>query len=152
MIKTIRVVYNSDNKKVFGFPIDTLLDHIIPDLWHDIIRYMNCEIFIGNSTTKYHGFRSMKKEEFNGKQIMDYYWGKSLGTFMKINCEFIDLVIGDYFIQSEGKIVSCYLGKNKYDKTLFSAGDYVIEDDCEIYVSDEIADAPPYYTFFVPNI
>jgi len=152
MIKTVRIVYDSNNKKVFKFPIDTILDNVIPDLWHDIIGYANCEIFIGDSTTKYYGFRPMKKEEFNEKQIMDYYGRKSFGIFEKSACEFLDFVIEGCFVHSQSESVKCFLGNRGYDRILFSVRKCIMDNDCEIYISNEIANTPPYYTFFVPNL
>ena len=75
MIKTIRIVYDLNGTKILEIPIDTSLDNIIADLWSGIIKYMDYHPFIiSNADRIIPGYRSIRKEEFNGKKFTDHYF------------------------------------------------------------------------------
>jgi hypothetical protein len=68
-----RIIYDSNGRKAFKFPINTALDNILNDLWTDIIKYMCLYPFaLGNEQMGYH---KMTLEEFNANKdtFYDYY-------------------------------------------------------------------------------
>lgn len=59
------ILSDQNGNKLFEFPCDTILDKIIPDLWSDVVKYMNYNPFaFGVYGQTYPGYRIMKKKEF----------------------------------------------------------------------------------------
>jgi hypothetical protein len=62
--ETYRIIRDHNKNKLFEFHIGTLLDIIIPDLWNDIVKYMDYTFFVGPNTKEYAGYRKITKIEF----------------------------------------------------------------------------------------
>lgn len=84
------ILSDQNGNKLFEFPCDTTLDKIIPDLWSDVVKYMNYYPFaFGVSGTTYPGYRIMKKEEFEackGKFCDNYNKNKGIKFLPNKNC------------------------------------------------------------------
>lgn len=76
-IKSISVIYDKNDKKIFKFPNDTLLNEIFDDLWIEIIKYVTIDQFIfgiskEGETNMYPCYRKITEAEFMS-QFIGYY-------------------------------------------------------------------------------
>lgn len=104
--KYTNTITDSKGNKLFKFPGDTTLDNIIPDLWNDIIKYLNVPLFIfGLESANYPGYRVLKRDEFDiyKNKFVDYYI-KNQGI---PNIFDIHLTTQIYFIIDGYYVVTC---------------------------------------------
>jgi hypothetical protein len=109
-IKSNKVICDPNNKILFTFPGDTLMDIIIPDLWNEILRYLHFPPYIlGDNKSPHYGYHKMELHEFEicKNNFMNYYRkdNKHMIQCLK-NYDFIDsetkFVIGDYVFSWHG--------------------------------------------------
>lgn len=110
----IKTIYDKNGKKIFKIPGNTSLDHILTDLWTEILKYMDYYPFAmgtdkGNDKEngiEQLGYREITYEEFDKKkeQFIRYYWkNHGLFTFDQIHLSYDNyLMIGDHFITIYG--------------------------------------------------
>jgi len=72
-IQTMTHIYDSNQKTIFEFPVGTLLDNILPDLWIVILRYNSNLFIIGKHDGTYDGYRKTTEKDFSQRQFSKYY-------------------------------------------------------------------------------
>jgi len=150
-ISTVRVMHDSNNKKVFEFPIDTLLDNIILDLWNDIIKYVDYHIILGANNSIYPGYRKMKKEEFDGEKIMDYYFKGSFKHIMKCHLACNYLAINNYYTKTKNGPIQCGIALSTENVEFYVCTENITKED-QLAISVCEIEFKNYYTFFIPSI
>lgn len=72
---------------ILNFPIDTLLDNIIIDLWSHIIKYLDlCDYIIGDVGVSYLGYHQITNEEFNMEKFKNCCFANNRIKFNIFSC------------------------------------------------------------------
>lgn len=150
-LATIRILYDSNDKEIFKFPVDTILDNVIIDLWNDIMRYMYTFV-IGDNGTKYFGYRQMKKEEFNENMFKSYYLKGHMECITNLRCFSERLVIDDCYLESMKHYVRCFREgpyEDNKQRIKFGVGSSWLNKDHKIIISSDAITTTSNYTLFV---
>jgi hypothetical protein len=151
-ITTTRTIYNPKNEKVFDFPADTILDNIILDLWNHIAKYLNHHFVVGDSVTIYPGYRPMRKDEFNAKELACCNEKELLVSISQVDIETNRFLIDGNHIETAFGIVNCR--KNNDDKIIYlTVGIFGLMEHYMIeLIRANVVNSSPYYTLLVPDI
>jgi hypothetical protein len=156
-VKITKTICDKDNKKILKYPIDTILDNIVNDLWTDIIKYMDFEFAIGCSHEIYAGYRKINEKEFEEfKSIFGTYYAKNGGikilpgssqcsTFSFSNCPF---GIEDNYTQINNNYAMCEGENNKMAKIYSRFGRF----EGQLKILSEKITGRNYFTIMIPNI
>lgn len=60
-IQIVKQIHNN-GKPLFQFPINTLLDNILPELWPNILSYNDNLYIIGKHDENYYGYKKIIKK------------------------------------------------------------------------------------------
>jgi hypothetical protein len=72
----ITTLFGLNKKILLKYPNNILLDHICPDLWNEIIKYLDTPLFILSNEESCQGYYKIKKDEFGiyGDKFFNYYF------------------------------------------------------------------------------
>jgi hypothetical protein len=112
------IIIQNNNGTILEFPNGTLLCSIFPDLWNEIIKYMDYYPFVlGYDATL--GYRILKRTEFDKEKFLDYYF-KNGGILNTENTERTHLLtIDGYMISSLSN--NDFLGCERGEKTIITS-------------------------------
>jgi hypothetical protein len=76
-IEPANIIYDSTGEELFKFPLNTLLDGILPELWGVIVNYMNFPLFI-LSSVDVPCYSRLTKDNFDTykEKFANYYFEK----------------------------------------------------------------------------
>lgn len=155
--QTVKIITDKNDKIILKFPIDTVLDNIIDDLWNNIIKYMDYQPFL-IAIPKYalSGYRLIREDEFDSKKFLDYYFNNRSIPYLgdTIGPSYAILIVGNYYVINKGEKHNWKMGiKVNYGKTIkFSCANKITKDS-NLIVSNKIkGKMDEYYNIYVPDV
>lgn len=153
-ISAVKIVYDSTDKEILKYPVDTLLDNIYYDLWNVIIKYLDYHPFIINHcVSNCPGYRPVKKNEFNLNKFLSYYFKNySIPTLNNASIYDKNLIIDGHYLYRNTFGISCFTIAN-HKKISFRQGiSPVIENDNDKYTLFEEKGKLRGCFLYVPNV
>lgn len=93
----------------------------------------------------------MKKEEFDGEKIMDYYFKESIKHMVAYYLVFEHLVIDNHYIETKNGPIICKIILNNKNVILYANVTNITNDD-QFTISSYTAEFKNYYTLFISEI
>lgn len=165
IFKSTTTICDKNDRKLFKYPLNTLLDRIFHDLWKEIIKYLCSQPFIlGFTNGTYPFYRIMEETEFESYkvQFFNYYFeNNGIPNVYNICIKLNSIVtVNQSQIKNNNYPLLCYHNKNNNSlieisnnysslcliKPLNMANVLILED------GKIMCDCCPFLNIFIPDI